>query len=110
MIYLLHCHRRIADRYDYQGYDKEHVDIELLRLKNFTLGARLSDEEVAGAKGLERIAELIACLVPFVSPPFPRVHQPGSSPGATLSVVAQAHLHERRGLDAALGVDGTTPS
>lgn len=52
---------------DAQGYDKEHRDIELLRLRNFTLGTKLSDEEVVGAKGLERIAELVACIVPFVS-------------------------------------------
>jgi len=30
------------------------------------MGTKLSDEEVVGG-GLERIAELIACMVPFVS-------------------------------------------
>jgi hypothetical protein len=40
---------------------------ELLRLRNFTLGKKLSDEDVVGSGGLERIAELISCLVPFVS-------------------------------------------
>lgn len=57
---------RIADSH-YQGYDSDHKDIDLIRLKNFTLGTRLSDEEVVGAKGLDRISELVGCMVPFVS-------------------------------------------
>ncbi|KAF2277632.1 uncharacterized protein EI97DRAFT_396570 [Westerdykella ornata] len=50
-----------------KGYDKEHADIELLRLKNFTLGTKLSDDEVVGSRGLERIAGLIASMVPFIT-------------------------------------------
>ncbi|KAF2263430.1 hypothetical protein CC78DRAFT_534029 [Lojkania enalia] len=50
-----------------KGYENDHKDIELLRLRNFTLGTKLTDDEVVGAKGLERIAELVACLVPFVT-------------------------------------------
>jgi|SRR5690242_13712765 len=44
-----------------------HKEIDLLRLRSFTLGTKLSDEEVVGAKGMERIAELITCIEPFVS-------------------------------------------
>lgn len=44
-----------------------HKDIDLLRLRSFTLGKKLSDEEIVGAKGMERIAELITCIEPFVS-------------------------------------------
>lgn len=50
-----------------QGYAADHKDIELLRLRNFTLGTKLRDDEVVGAKGLERIAGLIETMVPFVS-------------------------------------------
>ncbi|KAF2190490.1 hypothetical protein K469DRAFT_559809 [Zopfia rhizophila CBS 207.26] len=50
-----------------KGYDNDHKDIELLRLRNFTIGTKLSDEEVVGAKGLDRIAELIGCMVPFIT-------------------------------------------
>ncbi|KAF2116580.1 hypothetical protein BDV96DRAFT_491180 [Lophiotrema nucula] len=50
-----------------KGYDNGHKDIELLRLRNFTLGTKLRDEEVVGPKGLERIAGLLACLVPFIT-------------------------------------------
>lgn len=38
-----------------------------MRLRNFTLGTKLSDKEVVGGQGLERIAEVISCMVPFVS-------------------------------------------
>jgi hypothetical protein len=31
------------------------------------MGIKLSDEEVVGAGGLDRVAGLIACMVPFVS-------------------------------------------
>ncbi|KAF2872979.1 hypothetical protein BDV95DRAFT_676293 [Massariosphaeria phaeospora] len=50
-----------------KGYDSDHKDIELLRLRSFTLGSKMSDEEVIGAKGLERIAEVIASMVPFIT-------------------------------------------
>jgi len=53
----------------YQGYDAEHRDIDLLRLKNFTIGRKLTDQEVVGNKGLGRVAELISVMVPFVSLP-----------------------------------------
>lgn len=59
--------RRVADRYCTQGYEHDHRDIELLRLRNFTMGKNLADDEVIGSKGLERIAELVHCMVPFVS-------------------------------------------
>ncbi|KAF2446925.1 hypothetical protein P171DRAFT_429869 [Karstenula rhodostoma CBS 690.94] len=50
-----------------KGYDADHKDIDLLRLRNFTLGTKLSDKEVVGANGLDRIAELIGCMVPFIT-------------------------------------------
>lgn len=51
-----------------QGYEKDHRDIELLRLRSFTIGKKLDDSAVMGAGGLQRIADLISCMVPFVSP------------------------------------------
>ncbi|OAG05110.1 uncharacterized protein CC84DRAFT_1165439 [Paraphaeosphaeria sporulosa] len=50
-----------------KGYDSDHKDIDLLRLRNFTLGTKLSDNEVVGANGLDRIAEIIGCMVPFIT-------------------------------------------
>ncbi|KAL8821848.1 MAG: hypothetical protein Q9191_007233 [Dirinaria sp. TL-2023a] len=50
-----------------RDYDADHRDIALLRLRNFTIGQQLKDEEVVGKGGLERVVELMGCLVPFVT-------------------------------------------
>jgi hypothetical protein len=51
----------------FQGYGPNHKDIELLKLRNFAVGRKLQDLEVVGSGGLDRIAELIQAMVPFVS-------------------------------------------
>ena len=38
-----------------------------MKLRNYTIGKKLKDDEVLGAGGLDRIAELIGILTPFVS-------------------------------------------
>jgi len=53
-----------------QGYDADNPNIELLRLRNFTIGKALSDEEVINPNGLDTIVDLIAAMVPFVSLSF----------------------------------------
>ena len=50
-----------------KGYEKDNPNIDLLKLRNFTIGKKLRDEEVLGAGGLGRIAGLIGILTPFVS-------------------------------------------
>lgn len=50
-----------------QDFPGDHPDIELLRLRNYTIGKKLADDEVLGPQGLERIAGLLGCLAPFVS-------------------------------------------
>ncbi|KAF2017431.1 hypothetical protein BU24DRAFT_345166 [Aaosphaeria arxii CBS 175.79] len=50
-----------------KGYEKDHKDIELLRLRSFTLGTRLPDHEIVGAKGLDRIVQLVGDMVPFIT-------------------------------------------
>ncbi|KAL8991623.1 MAG: hypothetical protein Q9169_007811 [Polycauliona sp. 2 TL-2023] len=50
-----------------KGYDAENPNISLLRLRNYTAGRKLSDEEVVGPKGPERIASLMATLKPFIT-------------------------------------------
>lgn len=58
----------------YQGYDLENPNIALLRLRNYTIGRKLKDDEVTGPDALKRIAELIGTMTPFVrSPPDLRV-------------------------------------
>jgi hypothetical protein len=50
-----------------QGYNSDHPEIELLRLRNYTLGRSLADSEVLGKAGRARIAQLLTALEPFVS-------------------------------------------
>ncbi|KAL9626117.1 MAG: hypothetical protein Q9204_007567 [Flavoplaca sp. TL-2023a] len=50
-----------------KGYDAENPNISLLRLRNYTIGRKLSDEEVVGPKAPERIAALMATLKPFIT-------------------------------------------
>lgn len=50
-----------------KGYEADNPNIELLKLKNFTIGKKLKDEEVADLTGIETIAQLIATMAPFVT-------------------------------------------
>lgn len=50
-----------------KGFDADHKDILLLRLRSFTIGRKLTDEEVLGPHFLERVAELFRIMCPFVS-------------------------------------------
>lgn len=52
---------------DNQGFEADHKDIALLRLKNFTLHRKLLDSEVVNPNAVGHIVGLIAQLVPFVS-------------------------------------------
>lgn len=38
-----------------------------MRLRNYTIGKKLKDDEVLGSGGLARIADLLGILTPFVS-------------------------------------------
>ncbi|KAM0700455.1 hypothetical protein Q7P35_012176 [Cladosporium inversicolor] len=49
------------------GYDADHPDIELLRLRNFTIGRSLTEDELLGPGGLERVSELLGSLKPFIT-------------------------------------------
>lgn len=53
-----------------QGYQADHPNIELLRLKNFTIGRKLDDEEITEPGFLGRIAGLVGTMAPFVSAPL----------------------------------------
>jgi hypothetical protein len=41
-----------------------------LRLRNFTIGRSLTEDELLGPGGLERVSELLGSLKPFVSLPI----------------------------------------
>ena len=50
-----------------KGFEADHPDILLLRLRNFTMGKKVRDEDVLGEKGLENLLALLEVLVPFVT-------------------------------------------
>lgn len=49
-----------------KGYEADNPNIEFLRLKNFTIGRILKDEEVMGAGCLEMVAGWVENMAPFV--------------------------------------------
>lgn len=50
-----------------QDYQADHKDIALLRLRDYTLSAKISDEQVVHENFLQYLAELVGSLEPFVS-------------------------------------------
>ena len=50
-----------------KGYEADNPNIDLLRLRNYTIGHKLNDAEVLGHGGLGRIVHLIGILTPFVT-------------------------------------------
>jgi uncharacterized protein (DUF2461 family) len=50
-----------------QGFHAEHRDIELLKLRNFTIGKRVPDEIFTDEDGQDQIVECFRAMVPFVS-------------------------------------------
>ncbi|KAI9709961.1 MAG: hypothetical protein M1820_003039 [Bogoriella megaspora] len=54
---LLHMHH---------GFSADHPNIELLKLRNFTVGRKLSDDEVILSTGLEK-STLVSCIQSLVS-------------------------------------------
>ncbi|KAL8946232.1 MAG: hypothetical protein Q9222_007347 [Ikaeria aurantiellina] len=47
-----------------KGYDADNPNLPLLRLRNYTLGRKLKDEDVIGPKAPEKIAGLMRALMP----------------------------------------------
>jgi hypothetical protein len=64
-LHVMHEHR--TDQSHWQGFEADHPNIKLLRLRNFTLGCRLKEDEILGPKFLRRTLEIIGALKPFVS-------------------------------------------
>lgn len=54
-----------------QGYFADNPNLPLLRLRNYTIGRKLKDEEVLASDAATRIAHLVGVLTPFVCTPFP---------------------------------------
>ncbi len=50
-----------------QGYDADHKDIALLKLRNFILRRNISDEEITSENGLSIVAAIVEAIEPFVT-------------------------------------------
>lgn len=59
-----------------QGYEADNPNIELLRLRNFTAGTRLKEDEVLSPNFLHRTLEIIGALKPLVSAKSPSLPLP----------------------------------
>lgn len=53
-----------------KGFDADHRDIELLKLRNFTVGKKLPDSVFTSEGGQEQVLSIIRAMVPFVSTYF----------------------------------------
>ncbi|KAK1058124.1 hypothetical protein LTR12_000452 [Friedmanniomyces endolithicus] len=49
-----------------KGYSADHKDIELLRLRNYTIGSKLTGQDVTGTGGMDRVVGLMSCMKPFI--------------------------------------------
>ncbi|KAI9748372.1 MAG: hypothetical protein M1815_003310 [Lichina confinis] len=49
-----------------KGFEADHPDIKLLRLRNFTVGKRLTDKDILG-DGIGKISGVVGSLVPFIT-------------------------------------------
>ncbi|KAI3098953.1 hypothetical protein CBS147333_8933 [Penicillium roqueforti] len=50
------------------GYEADNKNIKLLRLRSFTIGKPIADDELTGDNAQEMIATLVGVMEPFVSP------------------------------------------
>ncbi|KAF3911226.1 hypothetical protein ABW20_dc0106614 [Dactylellina cionopaga] len=50
-----------------KGYDKTHPDIDLLRLKSYTVGKRISDLEILLPNAMVYLVDIVRTLEPFVA-------------------------------------------
>lgn len=50
-----------------QGYLADHRDIELLKLRNFTISKKVDDQTFSEEDAQEKVCEVIAAMHPFVS-------------------------------------------
>ncbi|KAF3078164.1 hypothetical protein TWF569_003342 [Orbilia oligospora] len=72
-----------------KGYDREHDDIDLLRLKSYTVGKRIKDSEVLLPNSMEFIVDVFRALEPFITylnsivMPDPGVSNAGTTNGSS---------------------------
>ncbi|KAJ5791017.1 Conserved hypothetical protein CHP02453 [Penicillium psychrosexuale] len=63
-----HHNRESALKTKPKGYEADNKNIKLLRLRSFTIGKPIADDELTGDNAQEMIATLVGVMEPFVSP------------------------------------------
>ncbi|EKV15225.1 hypothetical protein PDIG_27550 [Penicillium digitatum PHI26] len=64
---FVHHNRESALKTKPKGYEADNKNIKLLRLRSFTIGKPISDEELTGDDAQEKIAALVGVMEPFVT-------------------------------------------
>ncbi|KAJ5742756.1 uncharacterized protein N7511_011157 [Penicillium nucicola] len=62
-----HHNRESALKVKPKGYEANNENIKLLRLRSFTMGKPMADEDLAGSDAQEKITALVAIMEPFVT-------------------------------------------
>ncbi|CAI7628779.1 unnamed protein product [Penicillium discolor] len=62
-----HHNRESALKTKPKGYEADNKNIKLLRLRSFTIGKPISDDELTGDDAQEKIATLVGVMEPFVT-------------------------------------------
>ncbi|KAI1132871.1 hypothetical protein F5Y10DRAFT_171194 [Nemania abortiva] len=50
-----------------KGFNPDHRDIHLLKLRNYTIGCQISEEDLHGDNAQEKIMTIIRAMVPFIT-------------------------------------------
>ncbi|EEH16393.2 hypothetical protein PABG_06480 [Paracoccidioides brasiliensis Pb03] len=50
-----------------KGYDADNKNIDLIRLRGFTMSKRLQDKDLLGPKALDKVAHIVGIMAPFVT-------------------------------------------
>jgi uncharacterized protein (DUF2461 family) len=54
-----------------KGYDADHKDVALLKLRNFVLRKNISDKEITSENGLNIVGDIVEAIEPFVAYSIP---------------------------------------
>ncbi|KAJ5092586.1 hypothetical protein NUU61_007456 [Penicillium alfredii] len=62
-----HHNRESALKIKPKGYEVDNENIQLLRLRSFTIGRPIADDDLTGADAQDRIAHMVGVMEPFVT-------------------------------------------
>jgi hypothetical protein len=83
-----------------QGYAADNINLPLLRLRNYTIGRKLGDEEVIGPKAsAASIAKIMGAMTPFVGGSHKNAVVPTNTPNRSpISTASSCRMNRRKTL------------